>query len=93
LCFDFFYFSLELLAFSALVLVFQHSAGEHCLQVSGLSYLVFREIDFLSKHLLAFVENSYLKTDMCKSESSQSHEIRALSADASKPFRKPGAFN
>jgi len=37
----------------------------------------------------AFVETIYWKTDMCKSESSQSHERRAQLADYSKTCGKP----
>jgi len=47
-------------------------------------------MDFL---LDSHMENSYLKTDMCKFESSQKDENRAHSADSSKAYRKPRTFN
>jgi len=46
---------------------------------------VLSEIDFLLNNFddrftcVAFVETSELKTDMCKSESSQTHEVRGRS--------------
>jgi len=43
--------------------------------------------------LVTFVQASYLKTDMLKFESSQSHESRAQTADSSKTCSKPGPFN
>jgi len=39
------------------------------------------------------VRNNYLNTDMCNSESSQSSESRAQSADSSKTYNKPKALS
>ena len=42
---------------------------------------------------VTFVETTYLKTDLCNSESSQNHENRAQLADSSKPCKKVRACN
>jgi len=57
----------------------------------------FHEIDFPLKKLLmdttsgVFVEISYLKTDMCKCESTHRHESRTQLADSLKACSKPTA--
>jgi len=43
----------------------------------------------IDSDFVAFVENIHLKTDMCKSESSQRRESRAQQADSSKACSKP----
>jgi len=60
---------------------------------------VLREIDFLLKNFPlwiqtpTFVETSHFNTDMCETESSQSHESRAQPADSSKLCSKPERLN
>ena len=41
----------------------------------------------------SLLESSYLNTDSCKFESSQKDESRAQSADSSKTYSKPRAFD
>jgi len=43
--------------------------------------------------LFTCLETSYLNTDMSKFESSQQDESRAQSADSSKAYSRPRAFN
>jgi len=58
-----------------------------------------RESNFLFKNYsdrfncVAFVKTSCLKIDMCKSESSISHESRSLSTNSSEGCGKASAFN
>jgi len=46
----------------------------------GIEFLFFKFADWFD----TFVENNYINTDLCKSESSQSHQSRAQSANSSK---------
>jgi len=83
-----------LLAFSGLVSTLQYFAGKRCLRISALRMrtVTWDQFSFLQKvanrfYRIAIVDTRYLKTDMCKCGLLESHESRALLANAYKSLR------
>jgi len=95
----FIHFCLESLAFPVLALAFQLFTCNYWLQISELRMRSVTCNRFPIKrnrrywfNFVALVETSYLNTDMCKFETSQSEESTAQSADSSIACFKPRAF-
>jgi len=95
----FIHFILEFVVFSALTLAFQLFTRKVCLQFSGLRMRNFTWNRLPIKNVLIdslltpIVESTHLNIDMCMFESSQKDKSRAQSADSSRAYRKPSAFN